>query len=79
MDVLSILSNPFDNDFNDKPNFVLRLAREQAKIEDQIQVEHKVSFQLFLRAAHYYGMMKSGTKHSETHRDAKVIGNNFEM
>ena len=34
LDVLSILSNPFKNQFQDKNKFVLELAVEEAKIED---------------------------------------------
>lgn len=34
LDVLSILSNPFKHQFDDKNLFVLELAKEQAKIED---------------------------------------------
>jgi hypothetical protein len=34
LDVLSILSNPFQHQFNQKDKFVLELAVEQAKIED---------------------------------------------
>ena len=34
LDVLSILSNPFKHQFDQKDKFVLELAVEQAKIED---------------------------------------------
>ena len=36
LDVLSILSNPFKHQFDQKDKFVLELAVEQAKIEDEI-------------------------------------------
>lgn len=75
LDVLSILSNPFNNQFNNKGNFVLKLAIEQAKIEDQIWDDYKVEFNLFIKACNFYGMMKTGNNNDLT-KDAKVIKHN---
>lgn len=76
LDVLSILSNPFKHHFNDKQAFVLELAVEQAKIEDQIFNEYGVSFNLFIKACNSYGMMKTGNT-NDISKDAKVIANQF--
>ena len=58
LDVLSILSNPFKHQFNKKDRFVLDLAVEQAKIEDQIYSKFdKLEFMLFIKASRHYGLM----------------------
>ena len=81
LDVLSILSNPFKHQFdNHKGKFVLELAIEQAKIEDQIWVEYGITFQFFIKACNSYGLLKSGTSDateddSSLSRNAQVIKN----
>ena len=76
LDVLSILSNPFKHQFSDKNRFVLELAIEQSKIEDQMFKEYKKDFNLFIKACNSYGLMKTGSK-NELAQDAKVIKNNM--
>ena len=76
LDVLSILSNPFKHQFNKKDRFVLDLAVEQAKIEDQIYAKFdKLEFMLFIKASRHYGLMSQVNK-NEINRDALVIKNN---
>ena len=51
LDVLQILSNPFKHQFDkQKEKFVLDLAVEQAKIEDQIYIKFGHEFLLFIKA-----------------------------
>jgi len=76
LEVLSMLSDPYKNHFKEKDLFVLKLATEQAKIEDQIWKDHKVDFNLFLKACHFYGMMKTGST-NDLARDAEVIKHNL--
>lgn len=78
LDVLSILSNPFKHQFDDKNLFVLELAIEQAKIEDQIFTDYGITFSLFIKACNAYGMMKTGNT-NDISRDAKVIGNQLKI
>lgn len=78
LDVLSILSNPFKHQFSDKARFVLELAIEQAKIEDQIFTEYDIEFHLFIKGCNSYGMMKTGSYNEiELNKNAKVIKNNI--
>ena len=75
--MLSILSNPFKNQFQDKNKFVLELAIEEAKIEDQIFLKYGKEFALFIKACRYYGMMKKSK--TDMTKDALVIGNNLNL
>jgi hypothetical protein len=71
LDVLAILSNPFKHQFGDKEKFVLELAVEQAKIEDQIFIKYGHEFNLFIKACNFYGLVKNTLKdEKELARDA---------
>mmetsp|Transcript_11323 Transcript_11323/g.19069 ORF Transcript_11323/g.19069 Transcript_11323/m.19069 type:complete len:94 (-) Transcript_11323:40-321(-) len=65
LDVLQILSNPFKHHFDQKDKFVLELAVEQAKIQDEIVIKYGKEFRLFIKACIYYGLMKSQTKEQQ--------------
>lgn len=77
LDVLSILSNPFKHHFGQKDSFVLGLAVEQAKIEDQVYQKYGKDFKLFLKACHHYGLLKNGK--TAISKDALVIANNLNI
>ena len=81
LDVLSILSNPFKHQFNNKQKFVVDLAVEQSKIEDQIYLKYGKEFRVFLKACHYYGLLKKANPmgKGEVAKDAVIIGNNFDL
>ena len=78
LDVLQILSNPFKHQFDQKDKFVLELAVEQAKIEDQIYVKFKKEFRVFMKACQHYGLIKE-RKGVEMNKNALVIGNQFDL
>ena len=79
MEVLQKLSNPFVFKNSEKENFVLELAVEQAKIEDQIYFDYgKIEFLLFIKAARHYGFMAPNGK-TELNRDANVLSHNFNL
>ena len=76
LDVLSILSNPWKHHFDKKDLFVLELAVEEAKIEDQIYLRYgKLEFMLFVKACRHYDLMSKKNK-TILNRDAEVIANN---
>ena len=90
LDVLAILSNPFKNHFDDKEKFVIELAVEQAKIEDQIFLKFGIDLQMFIKAGRHYGLLKggkygkrgrkgAGPEDGRMHKDAVVIENNFNI
>ena len=76
LDVLSILSNPWKHNFDKKDLFVLELAVEEAKIEDQIYLRFgKLEFMLFVKACRHYDLMSKKSKQI-LNRDAEVIAHN---
>lgn len=75
LDVLSILSNPWKHHFDQKDLFVLELAVEEAKIEDQIFLRYGIQFMLFVKACRHYDLMSKKSKQIHN-RDAEVIANN---
>ena len=77
LDVLSILSNPFKHHFGQKDSFVLGLAVEQAKIEDQVYQKYGKDFKLFLKACNHYNLLKNGK--TAIAKDALVIANNMSL
>ena len=77
LEVLQMLSNPFKSGltFGKPDEFVLELAAEQAKIEDQIWFNYRVEFMLFIKACRFYGFMAADNK-NQLNRDAEVLKNN---